>query len=157
MSKIFNSLAKEAMLAAKNGEKEKQNALKNLKAKMLEWKTSKEGAVIVNANNGEIPDAQELVIIKKYVKELLNDVATYATIKPEAAQEAQREADIISVYLPAEASESDIKNTVEKWLNDNNMQSLEKRQMGIVIKYVKEQLENVDGSLVAKIVNSYVK
>ena len=48
MSKIFNSLAKEAMLAAKNGEKEKQNALKNLKAKMLEWKTSKEGAVIVN-------------------------------------------------------------------------------------------------------------
>lgn len=157
MSKIFNSLAKEAMLAAKNGEKEKQNALKNLKAKMLEWKTSKEGAVIVNANNGEIPDAQELVIIKKYVKELLNDVATYATIKPEAAQEAQREADIISVYLPAEASESDIKNTVEKWLNDNNMQSLEKRQMGIVIKYVKEQLENADGSLVAKIVNSYVK
>lgn len=157
MGKIFNGFAASIMAATKEKNSEKANALKNLKTKMLEWKTSKEGAKVVNANNGEIPDSQELVIVKKYVTELMGDVETYKTVKPEMAKAAEIEASYLTPFLPAEASESDIRNCVEFWMKGQDVTSIEQKQMGIVIKFVKNELENADGKLVSEIVRRYIK
>ena len=163
MGKIFNGLTKEIMTAMKSGEKvvidesttvTKATALKNLKAKLLEYKTSVEGSKVVNANNGEIPDANEIAVIKKYVKELHGDIELYATTKPSMSKAAQAEAEYLEVYLPKEASASDVDSAIMKYVETNG--DFTQKQMGLVVKFVKEQFENVDGGLVAKQIKAYL-
>lgn len=154
MGKIYNGFAASIMAATKEKNTVKANAFKNLKAKMLEWKTSKEGAKVVNANNGEIPDSQELVIIKKYVAELMGDVELYKTAKPEMAKAAEEEASYLIPFLPAEATASDINNAIIKYVETNG--DFTQKQMGLVVKFVKEQFENVDGGLIAKQIKAYL-
>lgn len=152
MGKIFDNITKEIMTARAMGNKEKSNALKNLKAKLIEYKTSEQGAKVVNSNGGNIPDEQEINVIKKYVKELQGDVEQYKVAKPELAKESQIEMDYLIEYLPKAATADEINSVIDRYINLNG--AIDQKKMGVVIKYIKENLENTDGSLVASLVKS---
>lgn len=154
MGKITNELAELMKTAMKNKEKEKLTVLRNIKAKFLEFKTSKlpgEGpAVLVN---GEMTDEQEILSIKRMVKELNKAIPTYGD-RQDLIDEVTTQINILEEFLPKAASEADIKAAVEKWIEENGKP--EQKQMGNIMKYVKANLENADGAMVASIVKTYI-
>ena len=145
MGKIFDTINGSIMSAMKEKNSEKANAYKNLKAKMLEFKTAK--------NAKPLDDAAEITIIKKMVTELHNDADLFETNnRLDLAEPARIEASYLEAFLPKEASLEEIKAVIEA----NLTEGMTMKDMGILIKTVKSKLENVDGKLVADTVKNYL-
>ena len=145
MGKIFDTINGSIMSAMKEKNSEKANAYKNLKAKMLEFKTAK--------NAKPLDDAAEITIIKKMVTELHNDADLFETNnRLDLAEPARIEASYLEAFLPKEASLEEIKAVIEA----NLTEGMTMKDMGILIKTVKSKLENVDGKLVANTIKNYL-
>ena len=145
MEKIFNSLSKLIMEAMKEKNSTKANALKNLKAKMLEFKTTK--------NAKPLDDAAEIGIIKKMVTELHNDADLFnRNSRNDLAESAMKESEYLEEFLPKEATIDEIKAAVEQ----NIEPEMTMKDMGRLIKLVKSMFDNVDGKLVADTVKEYL-
>ena len=145
MGKIFDSINGSIMSAMKEKNNEKANAYKNLKAKMLEFKTAK--------NAKPLDDAAEINIIKKMVTELYNDAELFANNnRNDLSEPAKIEAVYLEAFLPKAASEEEIKVVIEEYLTPD----MTMKDMGNLIKTVKSNFENVDGKLVANLVKTYL-
>ena len=145
MEKIFSSLSGLIMKAMKEKNTIKANALKNLKAKMLEFKTAK--------NAKPLDDAAETIIIKKMVTELHNDADLFnRNNRNDLAESAMNEAAYLEEFLPKEATIEEIKAAVEQ----NIEPGMTMKDMGRLIKLVKSMFDNVDGKLVADTVKEYL-
>lgn len=138
------------MEAMKAKESAKSNAYKNMKAKMLEFKTAK-GAK-------PLDDAAEISLIKKMVTELKNDAEIFEKNgRTDLSKPALDEASYLEAFLPNEATDEQIEDVVKEWCRDNGTDGqIEKKQMGVVIKYVKSVLPNADGAKVSNIVRKYI-
>ena len=146
MEKIFSSLSSLIMKAMKEKNTAKTNALKNLKAKMLEFKTAK--------NAKPLDDTAEIGIIKKMVTELHNDADLFnRNSRNDLAESAMKESEYLEEFLPKEATIEEIKAAVEQ----NIEPGMTMKDMGRLIKLVKSMFDNVDGKLVADTVNEYLK
>lgn len=145
MEKIFNSLSGLIMKSMKEKNTIKANALKNMKAKMLEFKTAK--------NAKPLDDAEEIGIIKKMVTELHNDADLFnKNSRNDLAESAMKEAAYLEEFLPKEATLEEIKAAVEQ----NIEPGMTMKDMGRLIKLVKSMFDNVDGKLVADTVKEYL-
>lgn len=145
MEKIFSSLSSLIMKAMKEKNTAKTNALKNLKAKMLEFKTAK--------NAKPLDDAAEIGIIKKMVTELHNDADLFnRNNRNDLAESAMKESEYLEEFLPKEATIEEIKAAVEQ----NIEPEMTMKDMGRLIKLVKSMFDNVDGKLVADTVKEYL-
>lgn len=146
MEKIFSSLSSLIMKAMKEKNSTKANTFKNLKAKMLEFKTAK--------NAKPLDDAAEIGIIKKMVTELHNDADLFnRNNRNDLAESAMKEAEYLEEFLPKEATLEEIKAAVEQ----NIEPEMTMKDMGRLIKLVKSMFDNVDGKLVADTVKEYLK
>lgn len=146
MEKIFSSLSSLIMKAMKEKNTAKTNALKNLKAKMLEFKTAK--------NAKPLDDTAEIGIIKKMVTELHNDADLFnRNSRNDLAESAMKESEYLEEFLPKEATIEEIKAAVEQ----NIEPRMTMKDMGRLIKLVKSMFDNVDGKLVADTVKEYLK
>lgn len=146
MEKIFSSLSSLIMKAMKEKNTIKANALKNLKAKMLEFKTAK--------NAKPLDDTAEIGIIKKMVTELHNDADLFnRNNRNDLAESAMKESAYLEEFLPKEATLEEIKAAVEQ----NIEPRMTMKDMGRLIKLVKSMFDNVDGKLVADTVKEYLK
>ena len=146
MEKIFSSLSSLIMKAMKEKNTAKTNALKNLKAKMLEFKTAK--------NAKPLDDTAEIGIIKKMVTELHNDADLFnKNSRNDLAESAMKESEYLEEFLPKEATIEEIKASVEQ----NIEPGMTMKDMGRLIKLVKSMFDNVDGKLVADTVKEYLK
>ena len=145
MEKIFSSLSGLIMKSMKEKNTIKANALKNLKAKMLEFKTAK--------NAKPLDDAAETTIIKKMVTELHNDADLFnRNNRNDLAESAMKESEYLEEFLPKEATLEEIKTAVEQ----NIEPEMTMKDMGNLIKTVKSMFDNVDGKLVADTVKEYL-
>lgn len=145
MEKIFSSLSGLIMKSMKEKNTIKANALKNLKAKMLEFKTAK--------NAKPLDDAAEIGIIKKMVTELHNDADLFnKNSRNDLAESAMKESEYLEEFLPKEATLEEIKTAVEQ----NIEPGMTMKDMGRLIKLVKSMFDNVDGKLVADAVKEYL-
>lgn len=133
------------MSSMKESDKKKSEVYKLVKTKLMEFVTQKNAPVL--------DEKSEITILNKMVKERQDtaDVYTKAN-RPELAEKELYEASVISEHLPKAATESDIIAVVEKYMTENP--GLTKKDMGKVIKYVKESFNNVDGKLCSTIVSS---
>ena len=96
-------------------------------------------------------EAAEIKILNKMVKERIDTAAVYTNAgRIDLADNETLEANIIKELLPKEVTKDDI----EKYLNSNYPNGIEKKSMGIVIKQIKEKLIGVDGKLAADIVKT---
>ena len=155
MGKIFDNINADIMSAMKEGNATRSNALRDLKNELLKFKTSKEGAKACGDNEGNIPDAKEISILKKMVDELKSDAKIFEDNgRKDLAIPRLEEADILSEMLPQEASEEDIRKEVEKFIA--SVGEFTKKEMGNCIKHVKSVLANADGKKVSQIVMSYL-
>ena len=131
------------MTSMKSGEKEKAETYRLIKAKLLEAKTAK--------NAKPIDEAMEFTILNKMVKERLDDAANYeANGRKDLADKERLEASIISELLPKAATEDEINNAIDEFVSSNGY--IDKKSMGLAIKYVKSKYATADGKLVSTLV-----
>lgn len=144
-NEIITKWTNRIMESTKKGERDKANVYKLVKAKLMEFVTQK--------NTPVLDEKAEIQILNKMVKERAETADVYTKVgRDELAAKEKFELITISNFLPQSASEEDIINAVNTYLSINP--DTTKKDMGKVIKYVREQFDNVDGKLVSTIVSS---
>lgn len=92
-------------------------------------------------------------IVKKMISQREDSVKQYDVAgRSELALGESEEIEVLKTFIPKEASEED----VEAWLEFNNYHSISKKEMGNVIRLVKEAFPTADGKMVSKIVKEIV-
>lgn len=152
----INELIKSSM---KSGDKVALRAYKNLKAEIQKVKTAK--------NAKPYTDAAEIQLISKMCKNLEDAILDFSKAhREDLVSDYTSELEVLKKLLPEPVNESQICSFVEKYcLNNNfvgnteaqeNIIQITKKEMGKVIKVVKETYPQADGKLISSIVKKYV-
>ena len=152
----INELIKSSM---KSGDKVALRAYKNLKAEIQKVKTAK--------NAKPYTDAAEIQLISKMCKTLEEAILDFSKAhREDLVSDYTSELEVLKKLLPEPVNESQICSFVEKYcLNNNfvgnteaqeNIIQISKKEMGKVIKVVKETYPQADGKLISSIVKKYV-
>ena len=143
----------------KSGDKVALRAYKNLKAEIQKVKTAK--------NAKPYTDATEIQLISKMCKNLEDAILDFSKAhRDDLVADYTSELEVLKKLLPEPVSESQICSFVEEYcLNNNfvgnteaqeNIIQIPKKEMGKVIKVVKETYPQADGKLISSIVKKYV-
>jgi uncharacterized protein len=112
---VVEQLKSDLIAAMKAGEKERVSALRMLLSELQ--KDTKEGA------------GDELAVLRRERKRRLEAAQAYSEgARPELAGAEEREAELIAGYLPAELSEDELREVVERAVRDSGAESV--RDMG---------------------------
>ena len=152
----INELIKSSM---KSGDKVALRAYKNLKAEIQKVKTAK--------NAKPYTDASEIQLISKMCKNLEDAILDFSKAhRDDLVADYTSELEVLKKLLPEPVNESQICSFVEEYcLNNNfvgntetqeNIIQIPKKEMGKVIKVVKETYPQADGKLISSIVKKYV-
>ncbi|MCR4852249.1 MAG: GatB/YqeY domain-containing protein [Prevotella sp.] len=134
---------KKIMEAMKAHDKVASETYKLLKAKILEYKTSK--------NAKPYDDVAEITLIKKMIDDRQNSIRIYLdNNRADLADAEKAQVEVLEKLLPSLPTEEDVKN----YLSEHYPNGVEKKQMGIVIKEIKGNLVGADGKLVSECVKS---
>lgn len=143
----------------KSGDKVALRAYKNLKAEIQKVKTAK--------NAKPYTDAAEIQLISKMCKNLEDAILDFSKAhREDLVSDYTSELEVLKKLLPEPVNESQICSFVEKYcLNNNlvgntevqeNIIQIPKKEMGKVIKVVKETYPQADRKLISSIVKKYV-
>ena len=143
----------------KSGDKIALRAYKNLKAEIQKVKTAK--------NAKPYTDATEIQLISKMCKNLEDAILDFSKAhREDLVSDYTSELEVLKKLLPEPVNESQICSFVEEYcLNNNfvgnteaqeNIIQIPKKEMGKVIKVVKETYPQADGKLISSIVKKYV-
>lgn len=132
---------KKIMESMKAHDKVASETFKLLKAKILEFKTAK--------NAREYNDAEEIKLINKMISDRDNSAKIYLqNNRKDLADAEYGQIKVLENLLPVLPTKEDI----EAYLKEYYPNGIEKKQMGMVIKEVKDALLGVDGKLVSECV-----
>ena len=132
---------KKIMESMKAHDKVASETFKLLKAKILEFKTAK--------NAREYNDSEEITLINKMISDRANSAEIYLqNNRKDLADAEYAQMKVLQDLLPALPTKEDI----ESYLSEYYPNGIEKKQMGIVIKEVKNALLGADGKLVSECV-----
>lgn len=151
-----NELIKSSM---KLGDRTSLRAYKNLKAEIQKIKTAK--------NAKPYTDATEIQLISKMCKNLEDAILDFSEAhREDLVSDYTNELEVLKKLLPEPVNESQICSFIAEYCKENNLCSLKmdahfvpeipKKEMGKVIKAVKEKYPQADGKLVSSIVKGYV-
>ena len=143
----------------KSGDKVALRAYKNLKAEIQKVKTAK--------NAKPYTDSAEIQLISKMCKNLEDAILDFSKAhRDDLVADYTSELEVLKKLLPEPVNESQICSFVEEYcLNNNfvgnteaqeNIIQIPKKEMGKVIKVVKETYPQADGKLISSIVKKYV-
>jgi uncharacterized protein len=104
----------------------------------------------------ELSNEEMLAVIQKQVKQRNDSIAEYTKAnRTDLIEKEQKEKDILIKYLPAQKSESEIRQTVKALIATI---PAEERNQGNVMKVIMPQLKGLaDGNLVHQIVTEELK
>lgn len=138
---IKDNIDKMIMEAVKTKESVKASVYRLIKNEFLKYTTAK--------NAKPLDDATEITILQKMVKQREESIDAYKKGGREDLIVAElAEMNVIKELLPEVPTKEDVVNYVNYWYKDG----IEKKQMGIVIKELKEKFVGVDGKMIADIV-----
>ena len=145
MAELFKKLNEDLAAAMKAKDTVRLEVLRMMKSKVL----------LVNAR-GDLPDADILKILQKYSKSLKDAIEeTKKVNRPEAVAKLEGELKIVEEYLPKMLSEAEVKDLVQKAIEETGASS--KKDTGKVMKAVMAKGLNVDGSMVSRFVSEILK
>ena len=134
------------MEAMKAHDKVASETYKLLKAKILEFKTAK--------NAKEYNETEEINLIKKMIEERKNNMDIYDKYnRPDLSDAEYKQMAVLQTLLPLLPTEEDIR----EYLNEHYPDGVEKKEMGLVIKEIKEVLVGADGKLISECVKNILK
>lgn len=139
----------------KSGNKVELRTYKNLKAEIQKVKTAK--------NAKPYTDAVEIQLISKICKNLEDAILDFSKAhRDDLVVDYTSELEVLKKLLPEPVNEAQIQDFVKDYCLENNFYNTEliieipKKEMGKVIKAVKNQYPQADGKLISQIVKSYV-
>ena len=133
------------MTAMKGGEKARAEVFRAIKSEFLKFQTAK--------NAKPLDDAAEIGILRKMLKEREEDAKLYAEKgRADLAEANEYEASVLADLLPKAASEEDIMTQIEAFIASTGEPTLEKKNMGACVKFVKAALPTADGKTVSTLV-----
>ena len=136
---------KKIMEAMKAKDKVASETFKLLKAKILEFKTAK--------NAKPYDEAAEINLIRKMIQERQDSVCIYLeNNRGDLVDDEYAQIKVLDALLPPLPTENDVK----EWLLKNYPIGISKKEMGKVIKEIKEVLVGVDGKMVSDIVKGLI-
>ena len=142
---INEQLNKLIMTAMKGGEKARAEVFRAIKSEFLKFQTAK--------NAMPLDDAAEIGILRKMLKEREEDAKLYAEKgRADLAEANEYEASVLADLLPKAASEEDIMAQIEAFIASTGEPTLEKKNMGACVKFVKAALPTADGKTVSTLV-----
>lgn len=130
---------------------------RNLKARVLEFKTAK--------NSKPYTREEELKIISKECKKLEDAILEFSKAdRQDLVLEYRDELEVLKKLLPKPVSKSDIYEELLYWSEKNNYINREiaceieipKKEMGIAIKHLKSKFPTADGKLISDIVKEFI-
>ena len=133
------------MSAMKDKENDKANVYRLIKNEFLKFSTAK--------NAKPLDDAAEITILQKMVKQREESISDYTKAnRTDLVESEQKEVDIIKELLPEAPTKADVMVYLGYWYPDG----IEQKEMGKVIKEVKEKFIGVDGKMVAESVKEFI-
>ena len=124
-----------------------------LKSDIMAFKTQKNAPVY--------DEAAELKIIQKYVTKMEDAEKQYSQAgREDLASECRDELEVLRKLLPEPVTALDIYEELQYWAEKNHYINEEiaseikipKKEMGVVIKYIKSKLPTADGKMISEIV-----
>ena len=146
----IDELIKESL---KNKKTSELKVYRNLKADIIAFKTQK--------NAPTYDEATELKIIQKYVTKMEDAEKQYSQAgREDLASECRDELEVLRKLLPEPVTASEIYEELRYWVEKNHYLNEEiaseiqipKKEMGVVIKYIKSKLPTADGKMISEIV-----
>ncbi len=139
---MFEKINTDLVNALKSGDKFQLSVLRMIKSALqLEALNNKK----------ELTDDVVINVLKKQIKQRKDSIMEYENLgKIETADNLRKEIAIINSYLPEEASMEDIKRVIDEAFQEINPSSM--KEMGLIMKYVNEKLNNADMTKVSTIV-----
>jgi uncharacterized protein YqeY len=146
----IDELIKESL---KNKKTSELKVYRNLKADIMAFKTQK--------NAPTYDEAAELKIIQKYVTKMEDAEKQYSQAgREDLASECRDELEVLRKLLPEPVTASEIYEELLYWAEKNHYLNEEiaseiqipKKEMGVVIKYIKSKLPTADGKMISEIV-----
>ena len=139
---MFEQINEDLKNALKSGDKFKLSVLRMLKSALQLEAINKKS---------DLKDEDVISVLKKQVKQRNDSLKEYEELgKIETATELRKEIEIINDYLPEEASIEQINAAIDEAFAKINPTSM--KEMGMVMKYVTENLANADMTKVSAIV-----
>lgn len=137
---------KKIMESMKAHDKVASETYKLLKAKILEFKTAK--------NAREYNESEEITLINKMISDRLNSTEIYIqNNRKDLADAEYAQIKVLQDLLPALPTAEDI----EAYIQEHYTDGIDKKQMGMVIKEIKNSLPGADGKMTADIVKQHIK
>ena len=141
---LLEQIQKDMTAAMKAREEARLGALRMIKAALMKHKVD---------TMKDLDDAAEQQILKSLVKQRIDAAEMFRKGgRPELADKEEAERTLIESYLPAAASEEDIRAALEAALAETGATSL--KQMGVVMKATQAKLagKTVDGKALSELV-----
>ena len=140
---LSETIIKDMTTAMKEQDKFKLSVLRMLKSSLQLEKISK---------NHDLSDEEVIAVIKKQVKMRKDSMVEYEKYgKTEEVENLSKEVEVLSVYLPEELSEDEIKKVLDEIFDELKPESM--KDMGKVMKEATARFAGrADGSLVSNLV-----
>mgnify|MGYP003548914056 FL=1 len=148
----IDELIKESL---KNKKATELKVYRILKADIMTFKTQKNAPVY--------DEAAELKIIQKYVTKMEDAEKQYSQAgREDLASECRDELEVLRKLLPEPVTASEIYEELRYWAEKNHYLNEEiaseiqipKKEMGVVIKYIKSKLPTADGKMISEIIKT---
>ena len=134
------------MSAMKDKENDKAAVYRLIKNEFLKFSTAK--------NAKPLDDAAEITILQKMVKQREESIADYTRAnRMDLVESEQKEVNILKELLP----ETPTKDDIMAYLNMQYQDGIEQKEMGKIIKEVKEKFVGADGKMVADSVKEFIR
>ena len=147
----IDELIKESL---KNKKTAELKVCRNLKADIMAFKTQK--------NAPEYTRAVEQNLIKKYVAKMEDAEKQYSQAgREDLATECREELEVLKKLLPKPVEASEIQYYIQDsadymgWTKGDKIE-ISKKEMGPVIKFLKEHFPTADGKIISEVVKQYV-
>ena len=147
----IDNLIKDAL---KNKQTVELKVYRNIKADIMAFKTQK--------NAPEYNEASEISIIRKYATKMEDAEKQYSQAgREDLATECREELKVLKKLLPKPVEASEIHSYIQStsdymgWNKEGKIQIL-KKEMGSVIKFLKEHFPTADGKIISEVVKQYV-
>ena len=139
---MLETINEDLKKSLKDGDKFKLSVLRMLKSALQNEAINKKK---------ELENEDVLIVLKRQVKQRNDSLTEYEKLgKFETVETLKKEIEIINAYLPEEASIEQINEVVDKAFSEINPSSM--KEMGLIMKYVTENLSNADMTKVSAIV-----
>ena len=145
---LRQKLQDDQIAALKAGDKTKLGVLRFILAQIKNKEIDKKS---------ELNNDETLVVIKKVTKELKESIEAFEKGgRKDLSDDSKKQLEIVSVYLPAEINDEELKNEIGKIIKENQavFDNNQKAVIGICIKQLKSK---ADPGRIMKTLQEYLK